>query len=128
MSGATVNSLTSGLSVQQKTDLAKPLALAYKNAMSNIGLDELKEVASDQAWSIVTGYFGIYNDIYELSNAFVRGEEGEFVEKLTDHFLGYLGLDQFKGAYDILCKLDNGRTAMALARDPAFKIVIGKMD
>jgi len=34
----------------------------------------------------------------------------------------------YKEAYDILVKIDKGQTAMALAKDPAFKSVIGKLD
>lgn len=128
MSATSLSMLTGGLTMEQKKQLAVPLANAFAKALRNVGLKDIAELAKDKAWGIFFSYFGYAGQMYELAKAFISGKEGEFIEKMVDHLLGFMGLDQYKEAYDILVKIDKGQTAMALAKDPAFKSVIGKLD
>jgi hypothetical protein len=128
MGGTSLSILTRDLTLEKKQKLAIPLANAFIKSLKNVGLTEVKEIAKDKAWGIFLSYFGRAGEMYELASAFISGEEGEFKGKIIDYLLGFAGLDQYKEAYDILVKIDNGRTAMALAKDPAFKDIIGKLD
>jgi hypothetical protein len=121
--------LTGSLSKEQKLQLAVPLAQAYMAAMKNVGLDELRSVAGDQVKSTVIGYMGFAGKIYEIANSVYEDGIGETLKgNLTDYFLEFTGLEHFKTAYEVLEKLDNGRSALGLAKDIHFKKVIGKFD